>query len=207
MGALAAVRRTIPVSQLASSRSRNERGWIRPKSAHAVPPRTSLRRLTPSGVNAGGRVDGLAIDGRWNAFRAVSTGRWTRGLRPRAAFLVPLGDGHVQEGQASAHRALGRGGRTMGAARSGPPGCPHAGAGDGAAEDQERVSGRAPDNDGQGRATHAPSEERSDATSLQHALNSFGRWHLARTTTDALTFAWNVRLLVSLSKGIPAASN
>ena len=50
-------------------------------------------------------------------------------------------------------------------------------------------------------------KERSDATSLQHALNSFGRWHLARTTADALTFAWNVRLLASLSKGIPAASN
>jgi hypothetical protein len=50
-------------------------------------------------------------------------------------------------------------------------------------------------------------KERSDATSLQHALNGSGRWHLARTTADALTFAWNVRSLISLSKGIPAASN
>lgn len=39
-----------------------------------------------------------------------------------------------------------------------------------------------------------------DPDALQRALDSFGRWHLARTVVDAATFAVNLRSLLSLSK-------
>ncbi len=42
--------------------------------------------------------------------------------------------------------------------------------------------------------------ETDDPDSLQEALKSFRRWHLARTGIDALTFAANLRSLTSVAK-------
>jgi hypothetical protein len=42
--------------------------------------------------------------------------------------------------------------------------------------------------------------ETADPDSLQDALGSFTRWHLARTGIDALTFAANLWSLRAVSK-------
>ena len=42
--------------------------------------------------------------------------------------------------------------------------------------------------------------ETGDPDSLQEALKSFRRWHLARTGIDALTFAADLHSLISVSK-------
>ena len=43
-------------------------------------------------------------------------------------------------------------------------------------------------------------KDTEDPDALHRALDSFGRWHVARTVVDASTFAANLRSLMSLSK-------
>ncbi len=45
--------------------------------------------------------------------------------------------------------------------------------------------------------------ETDDLATLDEALLSYTRWHLARTTLDVLTFGANLRSLLSLSKSEP----